>query len=188
MTTNTQMIAGSIGAIARQQGQAIAVSFISAEIIAVVDVSGSMDSHDARDHQSRYEVACQELATLQRQHPGEMAMVSFSNGAQFCPGGVPIYEGGGTDLTGALKFVKVADGTVRFMVISDGRPDNEETALAVARKFISRIDTVYVGPEGGNGADFLQQLSSVAGGQHVTTDVNLLCGQVERLMLTEHAD
>lgn len=183
MSTNTQMVAGSIGAIARQQGQAIAVSFISAEIIAVVDVSGSMDSHDAHDHQSRYAVACQELATLQAAHPGQVAVVSFSSSVQFCPGGVPIYEGGGTDLAGALRFVKVADGTVRFVVISDGQPDNSEAALAVARAFNSRIDTVYVGPEDGSGAEFLRQLSAAAGGQHVTTDVGQLCGQVERLLL-----
>lgn len=184
MSTNTKLVAGSIGAIAKQQGQPIAATFISAEIIAIVDVSGSMATHDTRDSQSRYDVACQELAALQAKHPGKTAVVAFSDRSQFCPGGVPICEGGGTDLAGALRFVRVADGTVRFVVISDGLPDDAEEALKVARQFTSRIDTVYVGPEGGSGAGFLLRLANAAGGEHVTTEVSKLCGQVERLLLT----
>lgn len=182
--TNTQLVAGSIGAIAKQQGQPIAVTFISAEVIAIVDVSGSMATHDAHDFQSRYDVACQELATLQAKHPGEVAVVAFSSGAQFCPGGVPVFEGGGTDLAGALRFVRVADGTVRFVVISDGHPDDAASALAVAQSFRSRIDIVYVGPDSGGGAEFLRRLSKAAGGQYVGASVNALCGEVERLLLT----
>lgn len=184
MSANTQLVAGSIGAIAQRTGQSIAQTFLSVDIIAVVDVSGSMVRHDARDNQSRYDVACQELAALQNKHPGRVAVVAFSSGVQFCPGGVPIYEGDGTNLAGALRFVKVADGTVRFVVISDGEPDNAEDALAVARTFTSRIDTVYVGPEGGRGAEFLRQLAAASGGQHAVTTVDALCGQVERLLLT----
>ena len=33
------------------------------------------------------------------------------------------YIGAGTNLAGALQFVKVADGLVKFIVISDGQPD-----------------------------------------------------------------
>lgn len=183
--TDTQMVVGSIAAVAKQQGQPIAVTFISAEIIAIVDVSGSMTTRDARDCQSRYDVACQELVALQAKHPGQVAVVAFSYNAQFCPGGVPVFDGGGTDLAGALRFVQIADGTVRFVVISDGIPDNADAALAVAREFTSRIDTVYVGPKSGHGAEFMRRLSKTAGGQYVGTSVNQLCGEVERLLLTD---
>lgn len=184
MSANMGVVVGSLGAIAERTGQSIAVTFMSAEIIAVVDVSGSMETQDARESQTRYTVACQELTALQAKHPGEVAVVSFSYGVQFCPGGVPIFEGGSTDLAAALQFVKVADGTVRFVVISDGQPNDTGAALAVARMFTSRIDTVYVGPEGGHGAKFLRRLSEAAGGRHVTTDVGQLCSQVEQLLLT----
>ena len=181
MSTNT-LVVGSIGAIAQRSGQSIAVTFMSAEIIAIVDVSGSMATHDARDLQSRYEVACQEMATLQAKHPGAVAVVAFSDSAQFCPGGVPIFQAGGTDLAKALRFVKVADGTVRFVVISDGHPDSADAAIEVAQTFTSRIDSVFVGSDP-RGAEFLTRLSAAAGGQHSTVTVNDLCAQVETLLL-----
>jgi len=176
------IIKGSISDLARQSRQSIARSFVNAEMVIIVDVSGSMGAQDARGGKSRYEVALEELASLQEAHPGEIAVLAFSSTVEFCPHGQPAHIGGGTDLTQALRFAKMADVPgMRFVVVSDGRPDNQVTALAAARQFQSRIDTVYVGPETGRGRDFLAKLASASGGKSVAEKVDLLGKSVQKL-------
>lgn len=181
---NRALVPGSIGAMAERNGKPLAESFMGADIIVVVDTSGSMDTRDSRGGKSRYEVACEELRQLQSMHQGKLAVIAFSDEAVFCPGGQPRFLGAGTNLTDALRFIHVADGTVTFIVISDGHPDSAETALRVAKTFTSRIDTVYVGPEGGAGADFLRRLAQASGGQYVTAEcARELARKVETLLL-----
>jgi hypothetical protein len=100
-------------------GKSIAELFTNAEVVTIVDVSGSMNISDSREDKSRYEIACEELATIQRNKPGKVAVISFSDNAVFCPGGVPMYQGGGTELTKALRFAKIADVPgINIVVIS----------------------------------------------------------------------
>lgn len=183
----TAIVSGSLASLARQNNTSIAESFLNADVIVIVDVSGSMNQSDARNGQRRYDVACQELARLQRELPGKIAVVAFSDHAEFAPGGVPPYSGAGTNLAGALQFVKVADGLVKFVVISDGIPDDEERALATARQFQSKIHTIYVGPEDdfGGGRRFLEKLAATSGGQFTTSDrAHELADKTRRLLLT----
>lgn len=184
--TNQQIVKGSLGAIAQQNNTSIAETFLNADAVIVVDTSGSMGAHDSRGGQSRYDVACQELQNLQGNLPGKLAVISFSSDVLFCPNGVPFNYQGGTDLAKALKFAKVADVKgIRFIVISDGEPDNESEALRVARTYTNRIDTIYVGPEGGEGQGFLRKLAKASGGQGVTAaQVKELSNTVEKLLLT----
>jgi len=185
---NTQLVVkSSLGAIAAQNNTSIAESFVNADAIIVVDTSGSMAACDSRDGKSRYDVACEELKTLQAQLPGKLALLSFSDDVIFCPNGIPFDFGLMTDLAKALKFAKMGDLTsgMRFIVISDGEPDSEEEALAVARTYKNRIDTIYVGPEGGDGAAFLKKLAKASGGQNVTAEkVKELAANVQKLLLT----
>lgn len=169
---NTQITVGSIADLAQKSNTSIAESFLNADVIIIVDTSGSMDARDSRGGRSRYEVALEELARLQKQLPGKIAVVNFSSTVEFVPGGVPVFLSGGTDLTRALEFVRVADGLVQFVVISDGQPDNSVTALDTARRFKSKIDVVYVGPEDdyAGGRQFLEQLARASGGKFVTAD------------------
>jgi NAD(P)H-hydrate repair Nnr-like enzyme with NAD(P)H-hydrate epimerase domain len=52
-----------------------------------------------------------------------------------------------------------------------GQPDNAADAMAVARKFQARIDTVFVGPESdGLAQKFLRELAAASGGKHVKSD------------------
>lgn len=133
---------------------------------------------------SRYEVACSELRKLQASLPGQIAVIAFSDKPEFAPAGTPRMIGGGTDLTKALAFVRAADGCdMRFVVISDGQPDNETTALAEAARFTSRIDTVFVGPNGDPGAAFLKRLAAASGGQYSKNEVHQIAERVERLLL-----
>lgn len=172
MTQNAVVI-GSLADISKREGHSLAESFLSCDAVILVDVSGSMNATDSRGGKSRYEVALGELAELQKHMPGKLAIIAFSDSTIFCPGGQPMMLNGGTNLAGALKFARVADvPEMRFVVISDGCPDEPEKALAEAAKYKAHISTVFVGPEGDHegGRAFLQKLATASGGQAVTAD------------------
>lgn len=173
MTTHSLVaVPGSLADTAATRGQSLAESFVSADAIIICDVSGSMAAYDARGGRSRYDVALEELAALQARLPGRVAVIAFSHDVIFVPGGQPPLLGMGTDLARALRFAKVADVEgIRFVLISDGVPDSEHDALAVARTYSNRIDVVYCGPESQPyGRDFLARLAAATGGQAVTAD------------------
>ena len=56
-----------------------------------------------------------------------------------------------------------------LIVISDGRPDDPQRALAEATAFGGPIDVFYVGPHPDAGEDFLRRLSLASGGQFAST-------------------
>lgn len=186
MNQENAIVVGSLSDIAQQQHTSIAETFLSADAVVIVDVSASMDSRDARGNRTRYELAIDELASLQASLPGKVAVIAFSTTVMFVPGGQPPFLQGSTDLAEALRFAKVADlPEVRFVIISDGEPDSREDALAVARGYKARIDTIYVGPEVYPlGRDFLSELACVSGGQTATADrVSDLALTTERLLI-----
>lgn len=166
------VVSGSLLDLSYQNQISIAETFIGCDAIIIVDVSGSMEDMDSRGGKSRYMVACEELATIQKTLPGKIAVIAFSDFPQFVPSGLPMLVGRGTDMARALEFARVADVSgVRFILVSDGEPNDREQTLAIARKFHGRIDTVYVGPEAYPvGRDFLMQLSKLSGGANVTAD------------------
>jgi Mg-chelatase subunit ChlD len=172
MNQQTALVPGSIGAMAKQNNTSIAETFMSADAVIVVDTSGSMDTRDSRGGKTRYEVAIEELTQLQALMPGKLAVISFSSDVEFCPAGIAKNMGGMTDLAKALRFVHVADVPgIKFIVISDGQPDDEREALAVAKTFKNKINVIYVGPEEDpRGRDFLQRLAAATGGESITKD------------------
>lgn len=185
---NNGLVKGSIGAIAKQTDQSIAQTFLSCDVVVLVDTSGSMDNHDSVGGVSRYTQACNELASLQASMPGKIGVIAFSHNVMFCPNGVPYDFGGSTDLKGALKFAKVADvpGAMRFIVISDGQPDDPEGALKVAKTYQNKIDVIYCGPESYPvGREFLERLAKASGGQTITADkAKALASSVQKLLAT----
>ncbi|HFC08434.1 MAG TPA: VWA domain-containing protein [Chloroflexi bacterium] len=186
--TGTAIVPGSLTAIARQQGASLAEAFVNVDAVVIVDVSGSMAAKDSRGGKSRYEVMLEELAALQANLPGRVAVVAFSDAPVFVPGGQPPLLGGTTDMAAALRFVKPADvAGVRFIMVSDGEPNDPGETLAVARTFQQRIDAIYVGPEEHPlGRDFLQRLTEASGGQTLTAAlVQNLALETARLMLTD---
>lgn len=183
---NTSIVPGSLSAIAKQENKSIAETFMSVSLIVIVDTSGSMSSRDSRGGKSRYDVACEELAALQARHSGKIAVLAFSGDVIFCPSGIPIYFGGGTDMAKALQFAKIADVPgMQFILISDGEPDNEGETLRVASAYKNKISTIYVGPEENPaGRNFLQRLAAAAGGQTMTADrAKTLQAAIETLYL-----
>lgn len=168
MDSTTALVPGSLGAIAKQTGASLAETFLNASCIVICDTSGSMAARDSRGGKSRYDVELEELAKLQAAMPGKIAVIAFSHSVTFCPDGRPYNFGGNTDLASALDFAKVADVPgIRFVIISDGIPDEPELALCAARKYKARIDAIYVGPEADNdgGRRFLERLALESGGK-----------------------
>src|SRR5690606_2654009 len=106
----TAIVPGSLAAIAQRENRSIAESFLNVDLLAIVDVSGSMSIPDAPGGAKRYDYACSELAALQKQYPGRIAVIAFSGHAQLEPGGQPAYMGGDTDMCAALQTAKPADG------------------------------------------------------------------------------
>lgn len=186
MSQPNAIVAGSIAAIAQREGQSLAETFLNCDAVILVDCSASMGAPDSRGGHTRYDVALEELAELQKHLPGKLAVIAFSDNPIFCPGGQPPFLCGQTDLAKALRFAKVADVPgMRFVVISDGQPDSATEALAVARGYTNRIDVVYVGPEmAPTGRAFLEQLARAAGGEAVTADrVQRLAEKTATLLL-----
>lgn len=179
------IIQGSLSALANQSGASLAETFIHCDVIILVDVSGSMGDEDSRNGKSRYEVAMEELKSLQQNLPGKIAVIGFSNAPKFEPSGIATFSGGGTNLTAALKFAKIADvPEMKFVLISDGQPDNETAALEVAKTYTNHIDVVYVGPESRpSGREFLQRLAAATGGKAVTADRCLELGNEIKFLL-----
>jgi Mg-chelatase subunit ChlD len=169
---STSIIRGSISQIAKQNGASIAETFMSADVIIIVDTSSSMGTEDSAGGRSRYDVACMELEALQNSLPGRIAVISFSDDAMFCPSGQPFNYEGGTNMKKALEFAKVADvPDMSFILISDGEAFDEAGTLRVARTYKNKIDVIYVGPEDRPyGRDFLYELAKATGGQSATMD------------------
>lgn len=186
MDTSSAIVPGSLQALSLQNNRSLAETFVSCDAIILVDTSGSMSNQDSRSGQSRYDVACAELAKLQQSMPGKLGVLSFSSKTVFCPGGKPLYLGDQTDLAGALRFAKIADVPgIRFVVISDGYPDSADEALSEARGYKNQIDTVYVGPESDNsGREFLAKLAGAHRGQSlVASRANELAAVTQQVLL-----
>lgn len=184
--SNKSIAVGSVAAIANRDGLSLAESFLNCEVICLIDQSGSMGDRDAPNGLSRFAAAEDELNRLQRAHPGQVAVISFSNDVRFCPGGVPMRDGGSTNMAAALNFAHVADGASKIILISDGEPDSPDATLRAARRYTSPIHTIYIGPEDdrGGGRRFLAELAAATGGQSFkSTAPGLLAEGVSQLLL-----
>lgn len=181
----TTVVPGSLADQAKQSGGSLAETFLNCDLIVLIDTSGSMAAPDAPGGLQRYDAACRELATLQKSNPGKIGVIGFSSYPEFFPGGTPNFQAGGTDLAAALDYARLVDGLCDLVVISDGEPDNQESALIGARRYkSSKISCVFVGPENGPGAEFLRKLAAANRGQSVTAEkTKHLASQIERLLL-----
>lgn len=183
---NNQLVPGSLGAIAKRNGQSLAESFLSVDEIILVDTSQSMAATDSTGGRSRYDVACQELRRLQAELPGKLAIFSFSNRCVLCPSGVPKFIGMGTNLLGAINYILGADGTVGITIISDGYPDpgQDHQIISLASQMTSRINTIFAGPvEDEAGRKFMAQLAQSARGKtHLSARAEDLSSGVKFLL------
>lgn len=185
-----QIVPGSLTDIVKSNTSLqIADAFMDITGVCIIDVSGSMLAQDSRDGLSRYQVACQELAKLQQEHPGKYLVMGFSDEVKIHPNGVPEMQGSGTNMLLALKAAKEYDvSNMSFFLISDGAPDwgTEEDIVTIGQAYKNHIHTIYVGPaDDSSGSLFLQRLADATGSKFATADrVKELAATVEVLQLT----
>ena len=170
---NKSITLGSQSDIAQRNNMSLAETFLNVDLIALVDISGSMATRDGRGGKSRWDVANEHLTNLQSFYQGKIALIEFASITMFKPDGILSPPNGSTNLTDALQFAKMADGCgIKIVVVSDGVADNQNTALTEARKYTSKIDVIYCGNESDyeGGREFLQKLANVTGGQFFKSD------------------
>lgn len=186
---NYAITKGSIADIMQREDVSLAESFMSCDCVVLFDVSGSM-SHKDGSGRTRFDRGIDQLKEIQADFPGRFAIIQFADRVDFMPGGVPAMGVSGycTDLTAALRYASAADSVpdMRFIVISDGEPDNELTAMAAARQYRNKIDTIYIGEDDGAGRTFLAKLAKASGGDAVETAAENI-GENVIYLLSEHA-
>lgn len=187
---NTSLVAvGSVLDHARRANTDLATSFLNVELILLCDRSGSMITRDAGNQQARYQVEDEIVKALQRQHEGKILLASFSDYAAVHVNGILPQPDGGTQMLDGLKKVRpYVVGDVRVILISDGEPsDNKDKIIQYAvLNFMGRLDTMFAGPRGSQGEQFLKDLARQCGGvmqSNVLQETHLLTERVNQLLL-----
>ena len=179
----TAIVKGSLQNLANTQQKSLARLWIDVEMIVMLDVSSSMGIRDF-GNKTRFARAVDELTMLQKKNPGKIALMLFSDRFEWCMGGVARFIGGSTDVAGALKFVRgVDDRFMKIVLVGDGEPDDEKSALSVAATLQGKISTVYVGPEDGRGRLFLKKLATRQGGTYHLNEFAAELSKTVSLML-----
>lgn len=137
--------------------------------VILADVSGSMKA-PAWGGRTKHEILREAIAGSMQ--PGTHELIAFSDRAILLrdAGQLPP-PGGNTALHRGLQAaVQRAPG--RILVISDGEPDKEDEALAVASVFPGVIDVLYIGPDANVAAmRFLQALATAGYGRYHGSDI-----------------
>lgn len=149
----------------------------TARLLAILDLSGSMDRRDAGEEgsQRRVDVLREALDELVKTFPGQVAAVGFNTeafGVSIL--GVNIGSGfrpaGSTNLHKGLTF---ADAQARaignVVLVSDGQPTDGKMAESIAlvqewKEAGVKFSVVYCGSEGGRGEQTLRRLAEAGDG------------------------
>lgn len=142
----------------------------SGTTVILCDVSGSMDERaGARTKIEHLREALSEIWDASR---GERRLIAFANAASEVqsPAQLPA-PGGGTALHVGLDRA-AACRPVHTVVISDGEPDSEDSALEAADRLSGKIDVIYCGSDSNARAvAFMRKLARVGCGSVVVADV-----------------
>jgi len=177
---------GSVADIAQQQRRDVPEVLMECTKIVILDSSYSMTTivkSEGESEMRRHDLAEQALRKIQENNPGQVALIEFSSKVEFVPGGVPTRMNGDTDMLAALNYVLPFDDTgIEFILVSDGEPNmgQRESVLELAKKFKSKIHTIFIGDQGSEGAKFLEQIGT---GKSFDVSATELLGTMERLML-----
>lgn len=170
---NNSIVRGSLSSVARDTGTSVEEAFLKCDVVVIVDVSGSMGEYvrlDDGESDTRFNLANSALRQIQDKYPGRVALLQFSDTVRFMPNGELEFDGRRTEMGEALHMARAADlPGIKFILVSDGFPNNEHTALDAAKRFTQPIHTIYIGVPGGDGQLFLEKLSRVSGGTHGTS-------------------
>jgi len=156
-----------------------------AGVVILADVSSSMDERSGR--RSKIQVLAEALDGLWAELPGARLIAFGSTASEIAsPAELPS-PSGGTALHLALELAALSR-PAKTVVISDGRPDHESAALAVADRLSGVIEVVYCGPDSDQQAIvFMYRLARAGGGRvfirDVVRDPSLRLGSAVRAMV-----
>lgn len=137
-------------------------------IVILVDVSSSMGQ--AAGVRQKIDLLRDALAHVLPQIPASRLIAFSSFPREVTPFTLPA-PSGGTDLTAALRYI-LPYAPQKTVVISDGQPDNQATALDAARQLTGVIDVIYCGPDSdGEAIAFMQRLAAIGEGTITVTDI-----------------
>jgi len=141
----------------------------SNEIVLLADCSGSMNDLIGSLGMTKAEhlqIALKDVLAL---YP-KIRLIAFHSYAKEIATAAELPKPtGGTNLARALEMAG-RHKPRKTIVISDGLPDNQETALKAAEAITGAIDTIYCGPDQHPAVEFLNRLSRQTGGKQVTWD------------------
>ena len=175
----------------------------SARLLAILDLSGSMDRRDAGEEgsQRRVDVLREAFDELVKTFLGQVAAVGFNTDAfAVSISGVRIGSGfrpaGSTSLYKGLTF---ADAQARAIgnavLVSDGQPTDGKMAESIAlvqewKEAGVKFSVVYCGPEGGRGEQTLRRLAEAGNGsfQHCQAKADELLEALSDALLLEAPD
>jgi len=171
------LIKGSVGYVAKERSIPLPAVLSAVEVVILVDTSGSMGGDKIRH-------ARKAMEDIQGRNSGKCGIIHFGSTAEWLFHGILPAAGGSTNLAKALSLAKDMDGLVKYIVISDGYPDNPDRALAIAKTYSSQIDTIFIGDDRDTaGKNFLLSLSRVSSGRSLgVRDVANLSSDVQRLL------
>lgn len=147
----------------------------SAEVVCLLDYSGSMTDLVGHSGMSKHQHLVIALADVLQSNP-KVRLIAFGtnvrNGKEVWEAKDPSGLGspaGGTPLHKALQFARQYRPR-KTIIISDGLPDCERSAEQEADQLTGAIDTIYCGPDGHPALQFLRKLAKDSGGTSVHWD------------------
>jgi hypothetical protein len=158
------------------------------DAVILADVSSSMD--ELAGARRKAEILQEAIDGILPTLPA-VRLVAFGSVVTDIPEGRPLPRpSGGTALARALDHIAPLR-PARTLVVSDGRPDNADEALAAADRLSGTIDVIYVGPDDDAEAlAFMGRLARAGAGRVVVHDLRrqpggaeALAGAVRRLAL-----
>lgn len=178
-----KIIKGSIHDVAESMAGGLPQAMSEAEVVVVVDVSGSMTSYDG-EPKARWQRAQDVLTDLQGQYSGKIVLVPFSTDVEFSFSGMLPPCNGGTNMDKALRFVRDLSSAYQIVLVTDGEPNSREATIAEAKKLHSPLTVMYVGAENDMRArEFLNELAQVSGGTFTVTKPELIGGGIKGLLV-----
>ncbi len=140
----------------------------------LLDTSGSMcsDMNDGRR-------AIDHLRDAVSNFP-DAKIISFNS--QVIEDSIPEPQGT-TDLTLGLETVQNLSNIKKIILVSDGQPNNAESAMKKGMMLKIPISCIYIGIPGDSGYSFLKELATATGGTMM--NINTLSGNISNQIAEE---
>lgn len=171
---------------AKQYQQRVEPNFrnrVSESQVLILDISGSMAQRISGSSDRKIDILERVVFQLPWQN---YHVLLFNSETQWWFGGGMPPPSGGTAMHLALSVAKEMRPKTT-LVVSDGEPDEDGQALAVAKQITGVINTLYIGSDGNHEAiEFMRKLARLGCGHFHDQDLSLgdqpLLAQMQRLL------